>query len=116
MACFESGTVIEMNRREAVTLTDVRGATLRVARGTIWLTQQDDPADIILRVGDNYVVEREGRTVIEAQDEDSLVCVVGRHVEDSSASRSPPAAPYADWRDRVAAALALSTRSFTPYL
>lgn len=35
MACYESGTVISLANREAITLPDVRGATLRVAKGTL---------------------------------------------------------------------------------
>lgn len=45
MACFESGTVITLSPREAITLPDVQGATLRVTRGTLWLTQERDPKD-----------------------------------------------------------------------
>ena len=68
MACFESRTVIRLASREAITLPDVRGATLRVTRGALWLTQEDDRKDIVLRAGDNWVVEADGDTVVEAQD------------------------------------------------
>ncbi len=44
MACFEHGTIVELAAREVVTLPDVRSATLRVTRGTLWITQEDDPA------------------------------------------------------------------------
>jgi hypothetical protein len=77
MACFEFGTVISLASREAITLPDVRGATLRVTQGTVWLTQEHDRGDVVLRVGDNFVVEADGRTVVEAQD-DATFCVVGR--------------------------------------
>ncbi len=59
MACFESGTVISLWHREAITLPDVRGATLRVTQGTLWLTQEHERHDIVLRPGDNWVVEYE---------------------------------------------------------
>jgi hypothetical protein len=75
MAYFETGTTIEFGRREAVTLNDVRGTILRVKRGTIWVTQEHDTQDIVLRAGDSWVVETEGATVIEAQDA-ALVQVV----------------------------------------
>ena len=67
MAHFETGTTIEFGRREAVTLKNVRGAILRAKRGTIWVTQEHDTQDIVLRAGDSWVVETEGATVIEAQ-------------------------------------------------
>ena|SRR5581483_8347306 len=79
MACFESGTVVELADREAITLPDVRGATLRVTRGVLWLTQDGDRNDVVLRAGDNFVVEKDGNTVVEAQD-DAVFCVVGRPV------------------------------------
>ena len=80
MACFEHGTIIELAAREVVTLPDVRSATLRVTRGTLWITQEDDPQDVVLRSGDSWAVERNGLTVIEAQ-EDAIFCVMGRHLE-----------------------------------
>jgi hypothetical protein len=113
MACFETGTIIELPAREAVTLQNVRGATLRVTRGTVWLTQENDRDDVILRVGDNWVVERDGATVLEAHD-DTIVCVVGRHVEQAGADQRHDHPPAIDWRDRVAALFTLSSRH-TPY-
>lgn len=101
MACFETGTLIELSPREAVTLQDVRGATLRITRGTIWLTQEDDRKDVVLRVGDNWVVEKDGATVLEAQDDDTLVYVVGRQVEDAGARERLRPPPAEDWRDRL---------------
>jgi hypothetical protein len=77
MACFETGTVVSLDSREAVTLPGIRGATLRVTQGTLWLTQEGDPHDVVLRTGDNFVVESDGATVVEAQDA-ALFCIVGR--------------------------------------
>ena len=110
MACFEAGTIIELDAREAVTLNDVRGSTLRVTRGTLWLTQENDTHDVILRSGDNWVVERQGATVLEAQ-EDVVLCVVGRHVEPTQAANEPR---YTDWRDWVDRLVSLSGRP-APY-
>jgi hypothetical protein len=76
MSCFETGTVVSLGRREVVTLPDVRGATLRVMRGTLWVTQHGSREDVVLRGGDNWVVERNGPTVVEAQN-DALFCVAG---------------------------------------
>jgi hypothetical protein len=78
MACFETGTVVSLANREAVALPNVRGATLRVAQGTVWLTEERQPHDVVLRPGDNWVVEHDGKTVVEAQN-DAVFCIVGRH-------------------------------------
>ena len=77
MACFETGTVISLPAREAITLPHVGGATLRVTKGVLWLTEEKDPHDVVLRTGDNWVVESDGDTVVEAQN-DAVFCVVGR--------------------------------------
>jgi hypothetical protein len=98
MASFAAGTIIDLRAREAITLHDVRGTTLRVTRGTLWLTQENDPSDVILRVGDNWVVERQGATVLEAQD-DTVVWAVGRNVE--GVREAANAAHYDDWRARL---------------
>ena len=67
MACFETGTVVNLSAREAITLPNIRGATLRVTRGTLWLTEERARDDIVLRPGDNWLVETSGNTVVEAQ-------------------------------------------------
>lgn len=77
MACFETGTVVTLADREAIALPDIRGATLRVAQGTVWLTEERQPHDVVLRPGDNWVVEHDGKTVVEAQN-DAVFCIVGR--------------------------------------
>ena len=77
MACFESGTVISLPAREAITLPHVGGATVRVTQGTLWLTEECEGKDVVLRPGDNWLVESNGATVVEAQN-DAVFCVVGR--------------------------------------
>jgi hypothetical protein len=89
MACFETGTVVTLPEREAVTLPDARGATLRVTQGTLWITQHGDLHDVVLRPGDNWVVERNGKTVVEAQN-DAVFCIVGRQ---GAALKLPARAP-----------------------
>ncbi|MGE5668570.1 MAG: DUF2917 domain-containing protein [Betaproteobacteria bacterium] len=78
MACFETGTVVRLGSREAITLSDIRGATLRVTRGTLWVTQDKNPQDIVLRTGDDWAVERGGDTVIEAHG-GATFCIVAPH-------------------------------------
>jgi len=111
MACYQNGTLIDLKDREAVSLDNVRGATLRLLAGTLWVTQHHDLQDIVLRSGDNWVVERDGRTVLEAQD-DSVVCVVGRDIK-------PLAQPWIGDSDKLPRWLThmLSLeRTFVPYV
>jgi len=113
MACFQPGTLIDLGNHEAVSLDDVRGATLRLLRGKVWLTQHEDPQDIVLRDGDNWVVERNGRTVLEAQ-EDALVCVVGRKIKPVAGAWTD-SVRAAGWRDWIADWVD-QERSFVPYV
>lgn len=76
MSCFETGTVVTLPRRRAITLPDIRGATLRVTRGSVWLTEEGGRDDVVLRAGDNWLVESDGRTVVEAQN-DAVFCIAG---------------------------------------
>jgi hypothetical protein len=62
--------------REAITLPNIRGATLRVTRGTLWLTEERARDDVVLRPGDNWLVESNGNTVVEAQG-DATFRIVG---------------------------------------
>jgi Protein of unknown function (DUF2917) len=117
MACFEHGTIVDLKTRETVTLPDVRGATLRVARGTVWITQEDDTQDIVLRAGDAWTVERNGLTILEAQADVSL-CVVGRRIEGlfgRRASKAPSLGAWTHVRDALGAFFASPSRNTVPY-
>ena len=76
MACFETGTVVNLSAREAITLPNIRGATVRVTRGALWLTEERVRDDVVLRPGDNWLVESDGNTVVEAQG-DATFSIVG---------------------------------------
>ena len=108
MACFEYGTIVELGARETMTLPDARSAMLRVTRGTVWITQESDPQDVVLRAGDTWVVERNGLTVVEAQEDVSL-CVVGRRIETLLAQRSQSARSPSVWAQTHDAVLSLLT-------
>jgi len=115
MACFEPGTIVELDGREVVTLPDVRSATLRVTRGTLWITQEGDPQDVVLRAGDSWAVKRNGLTVVEAQD-DASFWVIGHRMESGEVGRAGRrASPWAATQHAFAAFFALPTRNPVPY-
>ena len=96
---------IELCRRQNLPLRDMRGATLRVVRGRLWITQESDTRDLVLEAGDSWAIERNGLTIVEAQADTSLV-VSGRNLDAirSTQRTSSPLSPL--WR-RVRAAFAL---------
>ncbi len=75
----------------------MRGATLRVVRGRLWITQESDTRDLVLEAGDSWAIERNGLTIAEAQADTSLV-VTGRKLETirSTQRTSSPLSPL--WR------------------
>jgi hypothetical protein len=68
MACYQTRTTVSLRNGEVVALPDVRGATLRVTSGALWLTEERQRSDVMLRAGDNYLVEFDGKTVVEGRD------------------------------------------------
>jgi len=105
MLCNGYTKVWDLAAGELVELDGARGTTLRVTRGTLWLTQERDVRDIVLHAGDTFTVERGGLTVVEAQGE-TTVCVLARHVDEvHMRSRRPSlAARIAAWLPSVGAA------------
>jgi hypothetical protein len=100
MLCAGYTKVWDLAAGELVRLDGARGTTLRVTRGTLWLTLENDTRDIVLTAGDSYTIDRGGLTLIEAQGASS-VCVLARYVD---AVRHPAVA--APRRRRLAAWLA----------
>jgi DUF2917 family protein len=95
MLCNGYDEVLELSHGEIVELTDARGTTVRVTKGTVWLTQQDDTQDVVLRQGDVWTIERQGLTLLEAHGE-TLVCVVGERVA-AVRSRTSTGLRLRDW-------------------
>jgi Protein of unknown function (DUF2917) len=59
-------TTVRLARDGLLGIDDGRGLRLRVASGAVWLTQQDDGRDVVLREGESFVIDRPGRTVVQA--------------------------------------------------
>ena len=52
-------------RRDVVDLEGAVGVEIRVHRGRVWLTQEDDVRDIVVGPGEAFRLDREGRAVLE---------------------------------------------------
>jgi hypothetical protein len=64
-------------------LRDAHGATLRPVHGTLWITIDHDPRDIVLEVGEHFVVD---------VDQSVIVTALGGCAEfDVRGGRQPPA-------------------------
>ncbi|MEJ7671038.1 MAG: DUF2917 domain-containing protein [Casimicrobiaceae bacterium] len=99
MRCFRNGSAVELARNQVATAHDAKGALLRVTRGIVWITQESDPEDIVLRAGDNWVLERDGLTVIQAH-VDATFCLEGATIFEQT-----PISPARTLRKRARALL-----------
>ena len=81
MVCAGYTKVWELAPGELVQLDGARGTTLRVTRGTLWITLEHDVRDIVLAAGDAFTIDRGGLTVVEARG-NATVCVLARHVDE----------------------------------
>ncbi len=61
-------TTVNLPRQATLGIEDARGMRLAVAAGKVWLTQHGDPRDVVLGPGESFVIDRAGRTVVQALD------------------------------------------------
>lgn len=47
-------------------LADARGARIACAEGILWITQDADRRDIVLRPGESFVVDRDAKVIVNA--------------------------------------------------
>ena len=72
MARGNGRNVWQLAAREHVLLDDAHGTRLRVTRGTLWITLERDPRDVVVTTGDAFTIDRPGRTIVEAQDRSTV--------------------------------------------
>ena len=98
MACDHDSRIWELEPRQVLRLDGARGATVRATRGTLWLTFENDPRDVVLVAGDAFTIDRAGLTLVEAQGEATL-CVDARYVDArvGGATRAGIAARIGAW-------------------
>jgi Protein of unknown function (DUF2917) len=56
-----------LNRREPLVLANAQGTIVAVDRGSVWITQERDPRDIVLLRGMRFEIDRPGRTIVAAE-------------------------------------------------
>ena len=76
MLCNGYDKVLELADGDLVEVHDGHGTTLRVTKGALWITQEHDRRDIVLRAGDVWTVERKGLTLLQAQGA-TVLCTAG---------------------------------------
>jgi len=84
-------------------LDHARGTTVRIGRGMVWLTHYGDPVDHVLDAGDSWAVDRDGLTLLQAQDW-TIVDLVGPGAATAVVPVASKLAPsqLANWLGKVA--------------
>jgi hypothetical protein len=103
-------TKVDLRNRESLAFDDIEGTALAVTSGTLWITQEDDTSDVVLGPGDVWMVERDGLTIIEAQN-DASFRALGRAFEQAWKKR------HSSWGSRAVKRLRslVSRPRFVPY-
>ena len=61
-----------LRRHDTLVLENAAGTIITVDRGCLWVTLERDPRDIILLPGMRFEIDRNGRTVIAAEEDTRL--------------------------------------------
>jgi hypothetical protein len=65
-----------------------KGLQITAVGGTVWVTQADDPRDIILTRGHSFILDRQGRAVVYALKDAAVVVGPAGHI--TAADFTPP--------------------------
>lgn len=72
-----SRAVIELDAQNVLALRDGQGGSVLCLEGTVWITQENDPADVVLEPGESLELTRKGSAVVQAM-ADSRIAVLAR--------------------------------------
>jgi hypothetical protein len=104
-----NATKVDLGTRQSIALPDIEGTALAVTRGTLWITQENDGHDVVLGPGDVWMVDRDGLTIIEAQNDASFRALGRAFDREWKAARASP------WWSRALHALMPSAPRHVPY-
>lgn len=57
---------LQLARHDHVEVIDGRGASMHCVFGSVWVTQADDPRDIVLTAGESFTLDRDGVAIVFA--------------------------------------------------
>ncbi|HSD60019.1 MAG TPA: DUF2917 domain-containing protein [Burkholderiales bacterium] len=60
--------VIHLGRKQLLELRNARGTLIQCHRGTLWITQENDGDDVILKAGETFEIQRGGLTLASSLD------------------------------------------------
>jgi len=92
-----------LTRQEPLVLADAQGTIVAVDRGSVWITQESDPRDIVLLRGMRFEIDRPGRTILAAEMPAKLRLFVPERLGDrvAAALRRGVARVFGRWSERL---------------
>jgi hypothetical protein len=87
---------VRLNTGELLDVNDGEGFLVRCLEGSVWITQSNDPRDIVLEAGQSFVLDKPGLALVCAAAGPAMVAV------EASLRLLPPLPPYR-WDMRNAA-------------
>jgi hypothetical protein len=64
MVCLDASVRVDLVRGGVVRLPDGPGTRIVALAGTLWITREDDPRDVLVEAGAAFVVDRGGLTLV----------------------------------------------------
>jgi hypothetical protein len=59
-------TAVKLLERDTISVVDGKGARIAVVAGSVWITQERDSRDVLLRAGQSFTLDRDGTAIVEA--------------------------------------------------
>lgn len=78
------GRATTLARGTLQSIADARGTSVQCLQGAIWLTQQGDARDIVLKAGDRATIERNGTSIVFALSDARFMLWDGRETADTT--------------------------------
>ena len=63
---------IALQRGQFLRVVNGAGSTVTAHGGSVWITEQDNPRDVVLRAGQNMTLRRSGVALVEAFEDASI--------------------------------------------
>jgi hypothetical protein len=64
---------IDLPKGKYLRLREGAGSTLTAREGSVWITEQDNPRDVVLRPGQSFTLGRRGLALVEAFSDASIL-------------------------------------------
>ena len=61
-----SQSEICLSKRQTITLVDTAGVRIDAREGSVWVTQDHDPRDIVLHTGESFTLAGNSRAIVQA--------------------------------------------------